>query len=291
MDIEYLKEFLAMSRTCNYTEVAEELFISQSSLYKHMKALEAEIGSVLFIKDGRKVKLTRYGRMLVPYAQQVLELQERYFRDVQEARQEDNSILVLGTAYRVTDLVREFRKKYGPHCMVRERKGNEELLKDDTDCELLIACNLNHEKYDYETIPYCEEEMVVVLPLGHPLATKKSLTLAEIQKENFVMVSPFGVGLDMGSSYLRAHNVTPKVVMNGLTGTEVANLVSEGVGISILNRQSIERAMPGAVTFVSLEPKQEFKVELCWRKGQKLSDMALKFIDFVQEYKKIQFEN
>ncbi len=283
MDLTYVKEFTVMSEICNYTEAADELFISQSSLYKHIKALETELGVVLFVKDGKHIKLTKYGQMFVPYARRLLEIERDFLADIEDEKQEETSIIVLGTAYRVTDLVRDFRKKYGDNCMIRERKGNAELMKDDTDCDLLMACNLDKSS-KYERMLFCHEELVVMLPKTHPLANRKSIKVEELKREKFVMIASLAEGKDMGAQYLEDHNIIPRVAMNGITGTEVARLVSEGVGISILNRRSIERAMPDQVAMVSLEPKVEFDVELCWRKDRKLSDMALKFIEFTSEY-------
>ena len=48
MELNHVKEFIALTKTENYLEAAENLFTSQSSLSKHIKSLEAELGTTLF---------------------------------------------------------------------------------------------------------------------------------------------------------------------------------------------------------------------------------------------------
>lgn len=57
MELNHVKEFIALTKTENYLEAAENLFTSQSSLSKHIKSLEAELGTTLFDRTTRQVKL------------------------------------------------------------------------------------------------------------------------------------------------------------------------------------------------------------------------------------------
>lgn len=63
MDIQWLREFLALSKTLNYRACAEKLFISQSTLSKHISAIEQELGAQLFVRDTKSVRLTEEGRL------------------------------------------------------------------------------------------------------------------------------------------------------------------------------------------------------------------------------------
>lgn len=78
MDIRLMREFLILARTENYLEAAELLFVSQPTLSRHIMTLENELGVPLFERTTRYVRLSRYGKMLVPYAQQFLELSGQF---------------------------------------------------------------------------------------------------------------------------------------------------------------------------------------------------------------------
>lgn len=78
MEINYIKEFVVLADKRNYMEAAESLFISQSSLSKHIKALKTEIGFMLFDRTTRKIKLNEYGETFLIYAKQIVQLQYQY---------------------------------------------------------------------------------------------------------------------------------------------------------------------------------------------------------------------
>ena len=78
METAYLREFLVMSELCNYTAAANALFISQPTLYRHIKTLEAELGVLLFERQGKKIVLSRFGEMLIPHAQRILTETDEY---------------------------------------------------------------------------------------------------------------------------------------------------------------------------------------------------------------------
>ena len=80
MKFEYLREFIVAARSQELQQAAAELGISLSSLSKHLKSLELEIGAPLFVRARRTV-LSHYGRILLPYAQELVALQDEYRAD------------------------------------------------------------------------------------------------------------------------------------------------------------------------------------------------------------------
>ena len=68
MDVERCKEFVVLAQTRNFLEASNQLFISQSSLSKHIKSLEKELGVTLLDRSTRKVELSSIGRVFLPFA-------------------------------------------------------------------------------------------------------------------------------------------------------------------------------------------------------------------------------
>ena len=66
MEIEYIRQFALLARDCHFQSAADELFISQSTLSKHIAALEKELGQKLFHRTTRQVELTDFGRAFLP---------------------------------------------------------------------------------------------------------------------------------------------------------------------------------------------------------------------------------
>ena len=66
MEVQYVREFLTLVKYGNYLAAADELFISQSTLSKHIFALEKELGLSLLNRTTRKVQLNQYGPLFSP---------------------------------------------------------------------------------------------------------------------------------------------------------------------------------------------------------------------------------
>ena len=71
MDMETVEEFIRLAETCSFQETAALLHISQSSLSKHLKKLESELGATLFDRSTRSVTLSEYGRAFLPHARRM----------------------------------------------------------------------------------------------------------------------------------------------------------------------------------------------------------------------------
>ena len=72
MRVEYLNEFLELAHTENYQEAAENLFISQATLSKHIQALETAFNLTLFDRTTRSVHLSEDGKFLLQYATKIV---------------------------------------------------------------------------------------------------------------------------------------------------------------------------------------------------------------------------
>ena len=81
MTFEQLKSFLAVVKHNHFTLASQELFISQSSISKHIKSLEKEIGIELFKREHRTITLTPAGKEFLEFARknakEFVQIQER----------------------------------------------------------------------------------------------------------------------------------------------------------------------------------------------------------------------
>src|SRR5580658_3924177 len=72
MELRYLRYFLAVAETRNFTRAAAQCFVAQSALSEQIARLEVEVGTALFARTSRTVRLTAAGEVLVPLARRVL---------------------------------------------------------------------------------------------------------------------------------------------------------------------------------------------------------------------------
>ncbi len=74
MDISFMREFMVLSETCNYQNASEQLYLTNSTLSKHIQKMEAELGHPLFERSTRKVTLTKEGEIFQEKCSQILAL-------------------------------------------------------------------------------------------------------------------------------------------------------------------------------------------------------------------------
>lgn len=78
MDIEYFREFSELAMTGNYLAAAAKLHLSQSTLSRHIQAFEKELGVSVFNRNTRKIELSKYGEIMLPFAQSIVAWQTEY---------------------------------------------------------------------------------------------------------------------------------------------------------------------------------------------------------------------
>jgi LysR family transcriptional regulator, transcription activator of glutamate synthase operon len=281
LDISYIKEFIEMAKICNYTAAADSLYITQSTLYKHIKALELEIGEPLFEREGKHIKISKCGKKFLPYAQRILSAAELFMNEVKKERSDAMKVIDVFTQYYIMDIVQSFRQKF-PTYMVHIHNMHDTVPNEQMD--IFFMCNLNDLENKYDSMIYTTDKMAVVLYPSHPLACRESILLEELKNEDFIAIT------DDKSSYSTASiceqaGFTPRVVMNANFGSEVAGLVSEGLGIALLFKKLIMNREI-RVVLVDIEPQLECTISVCWRNNEKLSEPAKRFVEFLNEVKK-----
>ena len=294
IDIEYLNEFLAMAEENNYTEAAERMFISQSTLFKHIKTLENELGVPLFEKSGRKITITSYGKTFLPYAQQMVKLMDNAAREIKMSKESEMAMVLLGAEYRTHDLVKAF-------CMLDDdyrvkvtgSSARKYLL--DKRCELAIvltgldpedrAKNLEELEEVSEHVHLTYETAELLVSNKNPISKLQSVNFADLKNEEFITIGMDH--LDVAQILGQRYGFEPYSTTAVYVGTEAVDLVGQNMGITILHRKSIDSVIDVAemgCTWVPLDPPVEYDVQLYWRTDVKLSKAAKKFRQFVQDY-------
>lgn len=78
MNFERMREFVAITTYRSYQKAAEELYVSEATLSRHIREMEAELGGAVFSRTTRKVELTSLGAILLPYARKLAGVEQEY---------------------------------------------------------------------------------------------------------------------------------------------------------------------------------------------------------------------
>lgn len=285
MEIAHIKEFLVLAEICNYGRAADLLFISQSSLFNHIKSLEAEIGEPLFNKKGKSIVLSDYGQIFVPYAKNIVSALKDYQTAVNETKQFDTQTVRVCSQYRITDLVRSFRREY-PYDSLHILDSYDAIdALDEGSCELAFIRDIDPVKNSvYHILPYYTDNIVLAVYAGHPLAKRSSVAFEEIRSEDFVMISHHQEQECYGMRLCKQNGFIPQVVMTAANGNEAAQLVNDEAGISLFLKQTLISENFNNIVLIDMVPAVECRISLCWRKDIKLSDGASHLVEYVRDH-------
>lgn len=302
MEMHYFKEFAVLAETNNFWEAAERLYMNQSTLSKHIKYMESELGVPLFCRTTRQVHLTRYGEALLPYAQSIMRTEFEYSTLLMQLKDAEKGTLSLGSIpamaqYRITELLGRFQREY-PDCKVRisEADPNEltELLMEQR-CELIFTREPKQgleEKSRIARIPYMTDHMVALLPGTHPLSLRQELSLRELKEEHFCFIKESSLMYDLCIEACQAAGFIPQIAFTSHRFENIFDMVSSGSYVAlVMHPHAIPLAGSGIPDerpwrAVPITPRIYSQISLCYRKGRPLTAAAQKFVDFcTREFK------
>lgn len=196
MELRHLRYFVAVAEEGNVTRAAEKLGIGQPPLSQQILSLEREMGVQLFHRTGHGVLLTEAGSALLADARRLLDDAQHAVLNAQRAGRGESGHLNLGftasAAFnpKVPALIRAFRNAY-PGIGLTLTEGNTSSLLaylEEGRLDLAFLRPGTHSFADVALLQIVNEKMKIVLPVKHPLARRRRLSLAELSGESFVLI-------------------------------------------------------------------------------------------------------
>lgn len=238
LSLHALEQFVALARTKNFTRAAEELHLSQPALSRAIQKLEDQLGQPLFERKPREVLLTDLGELLHERAREILQLVEDTFSELAEAGRRGR--IRLGAIptiapYFLPAVLSRFAELH-PEVTVSVLEDTTEVLI--KRCSLgeidlaIVALPILARQLQLE--PLFDEELLLVLPAGHPLAKVKKLTMEAVEPHPFVMLNEAHCLSENIASFCRQQSVQPVTVERTSQLTTVQELVALDHGVSIV---------------------------------------------------------
>lgn len=279
-----MNEFVELARIGNYTKASQKLYISQSVLSKHIKALESELGIPLFVRGKQGIRLSEQGEMLLPYASQIMALKEEYLKKVQthsQALLRIASVPAVGRL-KIGDLLAGFVKE-NPNVAVNIIEGESALLLDRLqreECDLAFARGVDERYSELVRIPYIVERVAAFFPVGHPMASRKHVEISELRDETFICSSHNNLMYHLVYDACVSAGFEPKIAYMDNNGRHTLEMVEQGVGISLRNSQNNMQKNHEAVCQIPIVPPIETVIYLYYH-TKNILPVAERFIQYV----------
>lgn len=226
MELRHLRYFLAVAREQHFRRASEMLHVSQPAVSEQIKQLEEELGTLLFDRSGRGVKLTPAGQLFKRYARQTLNRLEEARVAIDELEGLKRGTLTVGVvqtvnAYLIPSVIARFTSDFPDIKVYVEELTMDEIEEKLMEGELQLALGFHPTEFHrIVSLPLFEEELVLITPIGHPLATFDSIDLDKITGHPLILLSEGFCTRRAIDQAFRQANCSPRVAveMNSITG-------------------------------------------------------------------------
>jgi DNA-binding transcriptional LysR family regulator len=242
MDPRRLRYFMAVAEELHFGRAARRLNISQPPLSMQIRALENELGTVLFVRDRRHVALTDAGRVLVAEAGRILPQLDQARTAVRRAGRGEIGRLAIGfitpVAYNfLPNLLAAFRRRYPSVLLTLREEMSDQQLNELESGILdvgLMAAPVDRSFITSHTV--WRERVIVALPARHHLARSTSVSVRSLAGEPFIMF-PRSIApalYDEVLQFCRRAGLSLDIVQEAAQSQTIISLVSAGIGLAIL---------------------------------------------------------
>ncbi|MBI4528022.1 MAG: LysR family transcriptional regulator [Deltaproteobacteria bacterium] len=245
MTFHQLRIFLVVAKHLNFRAAAEELHISQPSVFKQVSALEEEFGIEFHSKVGRSIELTKEGRLFLKDAETILVLSEGLKKKFSGGTYPSGgtSGLIVGGSYNPSTTllpsVLAFFERTHPQVELTLRTDTKravERLLLDGEVDVAVVNNPPRSP-DLIMEPVRRQKLVAFAPADRPLARKKELTVSDLATTPLVIRGERAGGMSATEEILQEienHGVKPKIAMRCESPEAVKVAVRKYMGLGLL---------------------------------------------------------
>ncbi|MGE5095151.1 MAG: CysB family HTH-type transcriptional regulator [Betaproteobacteria bacterium] len=274
-------------RNLNVSDAAAALHTSQPGVSKQIRALEEELGSDIFVRQGRRlIAVTDAGREIIATVDRILAEVANLRAVGAEFSHHEKGTLAIGVThtqarYALPAIVTEFKKRF-PDVKLKLLQGNPHHLARmvlDGEADVAIATEALDQYDELVTVPCYSWHHCVVVPDGHPLAKVRPLTLEAIAAYPIVTYDPTFAGRTALDKAFAARGLEPEFALTALDSDVIKSYVSLGLGVGIISSRAYRAGKDEGL--VALECEHLFPAQttrLAFRRGAYLRGYTVEFI-------------
>ncbi|HLW88183.1 MAG TPA: LysR family transcriptional regulator [Terriglobales bacterium] len=292
MDFDQLETFLAVARHLSFSRAADKRFRTQPAISSQIRLLEEEVGAKLLDRSGGKVSLTASGKLFLKFAEELMETRKAMLAGIAETERVPRGEIVVGAnegtcLHILPEVFAEFKKQYPDVNISITRSDYARILESVIDNSVDFGVvSLPVDDARLKVVLIHRDELVIIVPPQHPLAGKKSATVAEAAK--FALVVPKGGHTrDALEDLFFERKLKPRYIMELDSSELLKRFVAADAGIGFIARSNVlEDVRASALTTVPISDATIRRdLALVFRKDKSLSRAALAFIDIAVRIK------
>jgi len=281
-----LQLLLALTSSDGIASAGAKLGMSPSATSHALRALERALGTEIIDRTTSGVALTYTGEHVLPHVRDVFASLQLVQATALAGAELKTGLLRLGsfgasaTIRVLPPLMERFKARYPGVDVVLTEKPDEQTSRDLVERRLELAA-VTLPKPDFDSQTLAVDELVAVLPSGHPLAKLETVPLKEMTVDPFILTRAGSQALV--TKLFSRNGLRPRVAYELLQLMSILELVASGKGISVLAKLALPDRYPGAV-FRSLSPGTSRRIGLVCLNESRLSPVAHAFWQEARQY-------
>lgn len=296
MNLNQIRYFSKLAEVQHYTRAAKELDITQPSLSHAISSLEEELGTCLFEKQGRGIILTKYGKVFCEYADEALKTLDMGVKKVRtmtgqtEGVVEVAYIYTLGSSFVpqiVSDFIRTHEElKVRFHFTVGNTSEIISGIKEERFD--LGFCSMKEKEDEVMFTPVGTENLVVVVPRGHPLSGQKSVDLLQAAEYPLIFYTENSGLRTVIDRMFRQAGAVPNIAYEIEEDGCMAGLAAQNFGIAVMPEIPILESLELDVLKIRNQHQKRY-IYMAQPEGKYRPPTVRRFCEYVRERTKDYF--
>ncbi len=289
MDIARLRALRELSTRQTMAAVAEALCLTPSAVSQQIAQLEEEAGMPLTERQGRGVRLTPAGHRLVAYAERILIVLDEAKSELAEIKREIAGVLRVAAfptvaAALLPQAIQALQARYPRlEIVFKEMEPADGLAALGAwNVDVAFVDNLTDllgQKYkNVDQVPLIQDVLYVLLPQGHRLAQRQSLTVSDLREERWALDSAVSFYGEFILNLCRRAGYEPRVNAECRGFEVVRAMVASGCSVSVIPGLRCLNDLTG-VSAVKLRPEARRGISVAFRHGERNHPAVKVFLD------------
>ncbi|MEK4628049.1 LysR family transcriptional regulator [Solibacillus sp. FSL R7-0682] len=289
MELLPLVYFKTVAQFENMSRAAELLHITQPAISKSIAQLEANIGVQLFDRNGRSIKLNRYGRFFLERTEQILRDYEQAREELQNLVSPGHGEVALGFMHTlglkvIPALMTDIRSVYPQMKFQLTQSNTGVLLKklENSELDLCLLSSLDY-KSNIHWEKLWEEELFLVVPNADPLCLKKTVEVKDFAHRPFISIKKGNSLRKTVDELFEQEGFHLNVAFEGEEVHTLAGLVESGLGVSLI--PSIKGLEQYHVKLVKVKAENcKREIGVAYLDNHPMSQATQQFIHYIRAY-------
>ena len=289
MDVRQLTYFTEVAKQQSFTKAAHKLHVTQPTISKMVRQLESELGTTLLDRSSKHVQLTDAGDVVFERAIQIIQMVDEVHLALEDMEHLKTGHLTLGMPPLIgilffPQIMKGFQQLFPDISFQLDEIGanivKQRVLSGDLDGGFVM---LPAHDEDYDCIPFVKTDVYVIVHNDHPLATKSTISMRDLENEPLLLFSEDFTLHDRIIQECEDFGFEPTIAFESSQWEFISQMIEHNLGIALFPEPFAHKTNPNVVKMIPLEKPILWEIAFILKKDRYRSQAMRAFLDYVKK--------